>query len=544
MSGERVDTQFGPYRLDELLGRGGMGEVYRAFDTEKERVVAVKLLNPGLAGDATFQERFRRESRAAARLGEPHVIPIHDWGEIDGVLFIDMRLVDGEDLRSVLRREAPLTPERAVGIIAQVSSALDAAHADGLVHRDIKPENILIGTGDFAYLVDFGIAHGADDTHLTQTGTAIGSIAYMAPELFDATAIGPSGDIYALTCVLFECLTGRVPHPAHSVSAAIKAAVLDQPPSVSEVNSDVPAGLDPVIGAGLAADPERRFATAGRLVDAAKRALAGEPDPLAGLVPGPVVGATTSDAESPTSIVASPTVIAPSGEQYEPTQVRRLDSGGAGPEPAQYPAATNFSGPQPPSGITQPGTTQYSGPQQFSGPQHFSAPQQYSEPHAYGIYGPPVVGREAPPRRDRSVAYVLLAIAAVAVIGVLVLGAIWLTGRSSTTQSASTPTTPTVTQTITPSDATPTIPPVATGPAAPPPGSSPCDGTVGVGTGVTSCAFAFSVRDEYLRTGPKGAPRAVTAYSPVTGASYPMVCVPEGVIVVCRGGTDAVVHIY
>ncbi len=186
MSTSRVNTQFGPYRLDELLGRGGMGEVYRAYDTTKDREVALKLLNPGLADDAVYQQRFRRESHAAARLGEPHVIPIHDWGEIDGVLFIDMRLVAGEDLRALLRREHALAPARAVTIIEQVASALDAAHADGLVHRDIKPENILIAQNDFAYLVDFGIAHGSDDTHLTQAGTAIGSIAYMAPELFDA----------------------------------------------------------------------------------------------------------------------------------------------------------------------------------------------------------------------------------------------------------------------------------------------------------------------------------------------------------------------
>lgn len=175
MSESRVNTRFGPYRLDELLGRGGMGEVYRAYDTAKDRVVALKLLKTGLAHDEVFQERFRRESHAAARLGEPHVIPIHDWGEIDGVLFIDMRLVEGEDLRALLRRESVLSPARSVSIVEQVAAALDAAHRQGLVHRDIKPENILVSENDFAYLVDFGIAHAAEDTHLTQAGTAIGT---------------------------------------------------------------------------------------------------------------------------------------------------------------------------------------------------------------------------------------------------------------------------------------------------------------------------------------------------------------------------------
>ncbi|MGV9824283.1 serine/threonine-protein kinase [Gordonia sp. NPDC003429] len=274
MSGSRVNSQFGPYRLDELLGRGGMGEVYRAYDTVKDREVALKLLNPGLADDAVYQERFRRESHAAARLGEPHVIPIHDWGEIDGVLYIDMRLVSGVDLRAVLRAEDELSPERAVGIIEQVASALDAAHADGLVHRDIKPENILVARNDFAYLVDFGIAHDAEDTHLTQAGTAIGSIAYMAPELFDAVPVSAASDIYALTCVLYECLTGSVPHPSDTVSSAIKAAVMAPAPRPSTVNSDVPASLDAVIRRGLDADPSRRYRTASELAAAARRALA------------------------------------------------------------------------------------------------------------------------------------------------------------------------------------------------------------------------------------------------------------------------------
>jgi serine/threonine protein kinase len=159
----RVGTEFGKYTLISLLGKGGMGEVYEAYDTEKNRTVALKILADGFSSDATFRKRFQRESHAAAALQEPHVIPIHDWGEIDGRLYIDMRLVRGQTLDEVIAT-GPLEPSRAVAIIAQIGAALDAAHAAGLMHRDIKPHNIIVTQADFAYLVDFGIAETKGDT--------------------------------------------------------------------------------------------------------------------------------------------------------------------------------------------------------------------------------------------------------------------------------------------------------------------------------------------------------------------------------------------
>ncbi|GEE03249.1 hypothetical protein nbrc107696_36950 [Gordonia spumicola] len=273
MSVSRVNSQFGRYRVDALLGRGGMGEVYRAYDTVKERVVALKLLHTMYADDPVYRERFRRESRTAARLGEPHVVPIHDWGEIDGVLFIDMRLVEGEDLRALLTRERRLAPTRAVTLVEQVASALDAAHRDRLIHRDVKPENVLVGSKDFAYLVDFGIANAAGDTRLTQTGGAIGSIAYMAPELFDGQPATPASDVYALACVLVECLTGAVPYPAPSISAAIKAMLTSPPPRPSLSTPGLPVAIDAVVARGLAADPRHRYETAGEMVADARRVL-------------------------------------------------------------------------------------------------------------------------------------------------------------------------------------------------------------------------------------------------------------------------------
>src|ERR1700736_3622063 len=198
----RVGTDFGHYHLRRLLGRGGMGEVYEAEDARKDRVVALKLLPVAMSHDPVFRKRLQREARSAGRLQEPHVVPIHDYGEIDGVLYVDMRLIDGTDLRTVLSRYGPLTPARAVAIISQIASALDAAHESGVMHRDVKPENILITRDDFAYLVDFGLATATSDERLTQMGTMVGTFSYMAPERFRNKEMTSSSDIYSLACVL------------------------------------------------------------------------------------------------------------------------------------------------------------------------------------------------------------------------------------------------------------------------------------------------------------------------------------------------------
>jgi serine/threonine-protein kinase len=268
---------FGPYRLDELIGRGGMGEVYRAYDTRKERVVALKRLPPGLAGDGDFQARFRREARIAAQLREPHIIPIHDYGEIDGQLFIDMRLVEGVDLASVLEQFGPLHPVRAVEIVTQIASALDAAHTEGLQHRDIKPSNVLLAGGgpdrDYVYLIDFGIVHAANATSLTAVGTTIGTLDYMAPERFLTGHGDHRVDIYALGGVLHTMLTGSIPFPGEDGPAQMYAHVHTPPPSPSEQRPELPVGLDAVVATALAKTPEDRYPSAGALADAARTAL-------------------------------------------------------------------------------------------------------------------------------------------------------------------------------------------------------------------------------------------------------------------------------
>jgi serine/threonine-protein kinase len=269
----RVGTMFGPYELRSLLGVGGMGEVYHAYDTVKDRTVAVKLLRAELSADAGFQERFRRESRIAARLQEPHVIPVHDFGEIDGVLYIDMRLVEGNNLHKVLQQSGPLDPARAAWIVGQVAAALDAAHAGGLVHRDVKPENVLLTPNDFAYLVDFGIAHLGGDSGLTSAGAAIGSCAYMAPERFTGGRVGPAADVYSLACLLYECLTGTAPFPTGELSQLMSAHIMSPPPRPSATRRELSA-FDAVVERGMAKHPEERFSSAGELARAAKAVAA------------------------------------------------------------------------------------------------------------------------------------------------------------------------------------------------------------------------------------------------------------------------------
>ena len=265
-------TPFGRYRLIELIGRGGMGEVWRSYDTETQRVVAVKVLTSNMANDPTFVERFRREALAAAGLNDPHVIPIHNFGEIDGRLYVDMRLIKGRDLETIIA-EGVMEPGRAVTVIEQIASALHDAHQIGLVHRDVKPSNILVTDRDFAYLIDFGIASAAGESRMTNTGSVIGTWAYMAPERLSKGQADPRSDTYALACVLHECLTGSQPFPGTSLEQQIGGHLAMPAPRPSTLRRGLPPQLDGVIEVAMAKNPDQRYSTVTEMAAAARSAI-------------------------------------------------------------------------------------------------------------------------------------------------------------------------------------------------------------------------------------------------------------------------------
>jgi DNA-binding beta-propeller fold protein YncE len=252
------------YRVEALVGRGGMGVVYRAHDLALERPVALKVLSPELADDDAFRGRFLRESRLAASLDHPSVVPVYDAGEARGDLYIAMRYVEGTDLKELLAA-GPLDPERALALLAPVASALDAAHARGLVHRDVKPSNVLVSAEGHVYLADFGLTR-----RLGEAGTSLGvqrslgTVAYVAPEQIRGEDVDGRADVYSLACVLHECLTGSPPFVGSD--AAVLFAHLEQEPPAA-------AGVEAVLRAALAKTPEERFATCGELVDEARNAL-------------------------------------------------------------------------------------------------------------------------------------------------------------------------------------------------------------------------------------------------------------------------------
>jgi serine/threonine protein kinase/DNA-binding SARP family transcriptional activator len=274
-------TEFAGYRIEAVLGRGGMSVVYLAEHLALGRKVALKLLAPQLADDARFRERFVRESRIAAGMEHPNIVPIYEAGEAEGFLFIAMRYVPGTDLGKLIRREVTLDPERALWIVREAAAALDAAHARGLVHRDVKPGNILVVPGegsdgrDLVYLSDFGLTKRLEGgtSGLTQTGQFLGTVDYVAPEQIEGKPVDARTDVYALACVLFECLTGKVPFDRDTQVAALYAHLGERPPRVSASRPDVPGGIDEVVAKALSKSTDGRFVSCGGFATAARDAL-------------------------------------------------------------------------------------------------------------------------------------------------------------------------------------------------------------------------------------------------------------------------------
>jgi len=385
-------TQFGPYLLKRTLGSGAMGTVYEAQDTVMDRVVALKLISGPYVQNPDYRQRLQREARIAGRLQDPHVVPVHSTGEIDGQLYVDMRLINGTGLDTILRRSGPLSPAKAVSMVRQIASALDAAHEAGVLHRDVKPGNILITRDDFAYLVDFGIANAATELKLTQMGDVLGTWAYMAPERFsgDETQVAASADTYALACVLFEALTGAPPFAGDT--ASLIGAHLSKPVPRASARAGLPAALDDVISRGMAKQPAARYATTGEFARAAEAALA-----------------TMGDK---TASFALPTALAPTR-----------------PPPPQHTPQPPPHTPPPPTQTAQ--TAQYTPPPGQQAPPRWTPP-----PRPYGPYSGPGGSQAgptwqqqpapAPKKRNR---WILAAAAVFLVVALAAAFGIWqLTG--------------------------------------------------------------------------------------------------------------------
>jgi serine/threonine-protein kinase len=280
----RLGTVIAGYRIEERIGRGGMGVVYRAQHLNLQRRAAIKIIAPDLAESEGFRERFTREARIAAALQHPNIVTVYDAGEVDGMLYLAMQFIRGEDLSGILRRDGRLRPYRAIDVCRQVASALDAAHAMGLIHRDVKPANVLI-EGRNAFLTDFGLTKQAGtNAQLTRAGDMVGTIHYVAPEQIEGRRVSARSDVYALGCLLYHCLSGQVPFAHETDVAVIYAHLSEQPPRLSELRPELPDGLDAVMAKALDKSPDRRFPSCGDMISAA-RAVIDAAGPLSETIP-------------------------------------------------------------------------------------------------------------------------------------------------------------------------------------------------------------------------------------------------------------------
>ncbi|MGD0937585.1 MAG: protein kinase, partial [Streptosporangiaceae bacterium] len=381
-----VGSEVAGYRLEEQIGRGGMAVVYRARDVQLGRNVALKLLSPALALDDAFRQRFIRESRAAAAVDHPYIIPIFAAGESDGVLFIAMRYVQGGDVRSLIDAEGPLPPDRAAGIITQVALALDAAHLHGLVHRDIKPANMLLDSvagsdqPDHVYLADFGLSkRSLSVTGLTSIGQFLGTPAYVAPEQVEGRPVDSRADQYALACASFEILSGAPPYERDDDLAVMWAHVSLPPPSLSERRPSLPAAADAVLAKAMAKAPADRYPTCIAFAQALRQALGARVEPADLRVPEP---------GRPPTVVSGPAAGTP-GEPAGPRahSATEISRPRARPE-AGSAAAADQGRPGVPGEHATPG--------ERATPGEYAAPQ----PHAADPAEPSAPPYGAPPSRD------------------------------------------------------------------------------------------------------------------------------------------------
>ncbi|GLZ55069.1 serine/threonine protein kinase [Actinomycetospora sp. NBRC 106378] len=327
-------SSLGRYRVEGVIGRGGMSTVYRATDTRLGRVVALKVIDPALAGDEEFRERFRDEARNTSAVDHPHVVPLYDVDSVDDRLYIAMRFVEGPDLATLVGGR-PLVPERALRLLDQVADALDAVHAHGLVHLDVKPANVLIGGAtsgsDHAYLADFGLTHRGATGHRTRGGDFLGSPTFAAPEHLRGEPVDARTDVYSLGCVLYTCLTGHAPYRG-SVTEVIDAHLAGDVPTVSGGAAALGPEVDALLRRALAVDPARRPGSARDLVTGARSALARRSAP------------TGVEGSTPTGGPAA----APVGQRWPAADVRRQQPA-TPPRPPVPPGGSPSARPSAPS---------------------------------------------------------------------------------------------------------------------------------------------------------------------------------------------------
>jgi serine/threonine-protein kinase len=342
-SDTRIGTEIAGYRIESMLGRGGMSVVYLAEDIRLKRKAALKLLASELADDESFRQRFISESELAASLDHPNVIPIFEAGEAQGVLFIAMRYVKTIDLKGLIKASGHLDLPRALSIVGQMASALDTAHAEGLVHRDVKPANILVAEGqgtagaDHAYLSDFGLTKRQEaPTGLTRTGQFVGTVDYVAPEQIEGRQIDGRTDQYALACVLFESLAGKPPFVKETETAALIAHLMEEPPSITAVRPELPAALDAVLAKGMARNMEDRYATCGDFARAAADAAREGPGSVSTAATRPA-GTFTAGDPAPAPFTAPP-MHAPAPGGFQPAPAPFEPAPGAAPPFAPPPA--------------------------------------------------------------------------------------------------------------------------------------------------------------------------------------------------------------
>jgi serine/threonine protein kinase len=439
-------TKIAGYQIEKQIGRGGMAVVYRAFDPRLGRSVALKILAPELARDAGFRERFAREMRATAAVDHPHIVPVYDAGEATGALFIAMRYVSGQDLRTLLDRERTLHPARVAHIVSQVASALDEAHSRGLVHRDVKPGNMLIGTvagsgqPDHVYLSDFGLSkHSLSSNSLTATGQFLGTLDYMAPEQVEGRPIDGRADLYALACSAFEMLAGAPPFKRDEGVAVLWAQLSAPTPSLKALRPELPSAVDQVMAKALAKSPGDRYETCTAFAGALRAACglgasdagpggrpsaaAGPPTEMAHVHDQPLAASWPPDQNdpqwpAPTAYPSGPTHPQPAAAMADP-------SAPTNPQPAA-PAAY----PSGPTGPTDPQLRPH--PSWPEGPP--PAPSRYVvPPPAPGRY---TAGTAAPPRR-RSWTGALLIAACIVLLGIA--GAVFAVLRGGNTSSSTSP---------------------------------------------------------------------------------------------------------